>query len=427
MLGVGIGKGTGKRHRKVLRDNIQGITKPAIRRLARRGGVKRINGLVYEETRGVLKVFLENVIRDAVAYTEHARRKTVTHMDVLYALKRDVNDGRKAMYFGTDPSKTDAEARSKAKPNSVNASSSKETASSSNSSSGEVASSSNDLDSAFKVSLICNNTTTRSWTKKMMKDIGSKHILLDCIIDPQTIFINLKAGFEIVATPEPLHRNKQNFISAEAFSTEALLRMMGYKDQQSDDVKNLMLIAGTIVMAYHRNLSTNSDKPTIDTLKEYAQEWDDVLYTEVMKSVFKKWDDKWINNCVNNMKTKHVLASDPPKKTKTSPYDNYFSCSLTMRYTKPAPPYSNPKLEESLVTAYDKKTKLPKTSKYNLTLDVLKSCNLKEDQPIVDASNAVSNTGIRSELNLLQKYSEKYNKNVYLNISDNKFWVAVEM
>ena len=27
-----------KRHRKILRDNIQGITKPAIRRLARRGG-----------------------------------------------------------------------------------------------------------------------------------------------------------------------------------------------------------------------------------------------------------------------------------------------------------------------------------------------------------------------------------------------------
>ena len=69
-------------------DNIQGITKPAIRRLARRGGVKRISGLIYEETRGVLKVFLENVIRDAVTYTEHARRKTVTAMDVVYALKR---------------------------------------------------------------------------------------------------------------------------------------------------------------------------------------------------------------------------------------------------------------------------------------------------------------------------------------------------
>uniref|UniRef100_A0A8C4QM18 Histone H4 n=1 Tax=Eptatretus burgeri TaxID=7764 RepID=A0A8C4QM18_EPTBU len=69
--GKGLGKGGAKRHRKVLRDNIQGITKPAIRRLARRGGVK------------LLKVFLENVIRDAVTYTEHAKRKTVTAMDVV--------------------------------------------------------------------------------------------------------------------------------------------------------------------------------------------------------------------------------------------------------------------------------------------------------------------------------------------------------
>jgi len=46
--GKGLGKGGAKRHRKVLRDNIQGITKPAIRRLARRGGVKRISGLIYE-------------------------------------------------------------------------------------------------------------------------------------------------------------------------------------------------------------------------------------------------------------------------------------------------------------------------------------------------------------------------------------------
>jgi len=88
---------TAKRHRKVLRDNIQGITKPAIRRLARRGGVKRISGLIYEETRGVLKVFLEAVVRDAVTYTEHARRKTVTALDVVYALKRQ---GRTLYGFG---------------------------------------------------------------------------------------------------------------------------------------------------------------------------------------------------------------------------------------------------------------------------------------------------------------------------------------
>ena len=63
--GKGLGKGGAKRHRKVLRDNIQGITKPAIRRLARRGGVKRISGLIYEETRGVLKVLIFSIATPA--------------------------------------------------------------------------------------------------------------------------------------------------------------------------------------------------------------------------------------------------------------------------------------------------------------------------------------------------------------------------
>ena len=95
--GYGLGKGSAMRHRKVIRPNIQGITDPAIRRLARRGGVKRISGLVYGETRGILKVFLENVIRDAVIYTEHANRKTVSAMDIVYALKRQ---GRTLYGFG---------------------------------------------------------------------------------------------------------------------------------------------------------------------------------------------------------------------------------------------------------------------------------------------------------------------------------------
>ncbi|XP_041070116.1 histone H4-like [Carcharodon carcharias] len=92
--GKGLSKGGAKRHQKFLQDNIQGITKPAIRRLARHGS---ISGLIYEETRGVLKVFLENIIRDLVTYTEHAKRKTVTAMDVVYALKRQ---GRTLYGFG---------------------------------------------------------------------------------------------------------------------------------------------------------------------------------------------------------------------------------------------------------------------------------------------------------------------------------------
>jgi histone H4 len=76
------------RHRTIYRDNLKGITKAAIRKLSRRGGVKRISNLIYEETRGNVKGFLEKVMKDAITYTEHARRKTVTVMDINYALKR---------------------------------------------------------------------------------------------------------------------------------------------------------------------------------------------------------------------------------------------------------------------------------------------------------------------------------------------------
>ena len=101
-FGIGGGKYNGKvgakRHtKKSLKETILGITKPAIRRLARRGGVKRISSLIYEETRNVLRSFLENVVRDSVTYTEHAKRKTVTALDVVYALKRQ---GRTLYGFG---------------------------------------------------------------------------------------------------------------------------------------------------------------------------------------------------------------------------------------------------------------------------------------------------------------------------------------
>ena len=49
----GLGKGGTVRHRMVLRDNIQGITNGTIRRLARRGGVKRMSQLIYEEIRAI--------------------------------------------------------------------------------------------------------------------------------------------------------------------------------------------------------------------------------------------------------------------------------------------------------------------------------------------------------------------------------------
>jgi histone H4 len=82
------GKVVQVKRRTLLRENIKGVTNPAIRRLARRGGVKRISAPVYEDSRKVLKKFLDDVIRDAITYAEHGRRKTITAMDVVYALKR---------------------------------------------------------------------------------------------------------------------------------------------------------------------------------------------------------------------------------------------------------------------------------------------------------------------------------------------------
>lgn len=96
---VGFGKLGVKRftQSKGNKEALAGVTKPAIRRLARRGGVKRISGNIYNEIRANAKEFLDNVVRDAVAYTEYARRKTVTAMDVVYALKKH---GRTLYGFG---------------------------------------------------------------------------------------------------------------------------------------------------------------------------------------------------------------------------------------------------------------------------------------------------------------------------------------
>lgn len=101
--GTGKGKGkakTGvsKRHAAhTHKDAIFGITDPAIRRLARRGGVKRISAAIYDESRTVLQEFLKAVLRDAITYSEHANRKTITTLDVIYALKRQ---GRTLYGFG---------------------------------------------------------------------------------------------------------------------------------------------------------------------------------------------------------------------------------------------------------------------------------------------------------------------------------------
>lgn len=85
---LGLGLGGAKRHRVKKRDNIKGITKPAIKRLARRGGVKRISNSCYQLTRTIVRAFLERIVKNAVLVSECANRKTVSAKDAVYALKK---------------------------------------------------------------------------------------------------------------------------------------------------------------------------------------------------------------------------------------------------------------------------------------------------------------------------------------------------
>jgi len=67
---------SGKRkvHRKVLRDNIWSFDVAGISQIMLRAGVPRWSGLIHEELRNKIRLWLENVMRIAVVYTVHRRR-----------------------------------------------------------------------------------------------------------------------------------------------------------------------------------------------------------------------------------------------------------------------------------------------------------------------------------------------------------------
>jgi len=77
-----------KRHAPAKLSASRGINKAAIRRLAKRAGVKRISGLMYEESRSLISNFVTGLVKDAIIYCEHGKRSTVSASDVIHALKK---------------------------------------------------------------------------------------------------------------------------------------------------------------------------------------------------------------------------------------------------------------------------------------------------------------------------------------------------
>jgi len=75
-----------QKHRKILSNNIQCITKPALQRLCHRAGIKRISDDIYEVLRLNIKAYMEEILKKVVVFTEREQRRTVKVKDLEAAL-----------------------------------------------------------------------------------------------------------------------------------------------------------------------------------------------------------------------------------------------------------------------------------------------------------------------------------------------------
>ena len=80
---------TAKQSTEALNHAVEDVgSKGAMRRLARRGGVKRVAALVQPVLQTALATFVKKLVTDALTYADHGRRTTVTATDVIYALRQ---------------------------------------------------------------------------------------------------------------------------------------------------------------------------------------------------------------------------------------------------------------------------------------------------------------------------------------------------
>ena len=68
--------------KKVLRDNIQGLRNPQVKRFCTRAGADIISRLMYEEVRGRAQGVLEHICKQCHSLVSHRGQKTVTEDDV---------------------------------------------------------------------------------------------------------------------------------------------------------------------------------------------------------------------------------------------------------------------------------------------------------------------------------------------------------
>ncbi|KAH6607563.1 hypothetical protein Trco_003876 [Trichoderma cornu-damae] len=69
-------------------ENVLGIKKPALRRLARRGGIDKITEEVFQEARDAMTDYVKEVMKDIVESVEARGANIVTMDDVKYGIDR---------------------------------------------------------------------------------------------------------------------------------------------------------------------------------------------------------------------------------------------------------------------------------------------------------------------------------------------------
>ena len=424
------------RQRKVLRDNIQGITKPAIRRLARRGGVKRISSLMYEETRGVLKVFLENVIRDAVTYTEHARRKTVQAMDVVHALKRQ---GRTLYGFGGESTSVSRKRTQEDKENEAVEKQARRLSFQAHQRGQAIPPNSAHrvqarqqvqarpaARPAYKVVLVCNSGAP-GLTRRMVQALGSQNVFLDSAVYPATLYGYLKSGFKLVSTPNVGQRTKASFLGARTFTVDQALALVGYNpdtdfddDFSEDDRK--MLLSALITKAYFKS-NGQSEAQALAKVRQWPQDprraAARTAYLDIVSRNNGSWRGQFLHDAQRALQSNGVLAADPTDADEDTinsqdSYEYYFNATITMRYDSAATPFT---ASESTGTNAGG---LPAP----ITLASLRDCqgSMREE---VEADNADSETGVRTELRTIGQYAARRGTRVYTEQVHNGFWVAV--
>jgi len=75
------------RRHVIYRDNVLGLKDPQFKRIALSVGITRLSGDSYKELRLYSKYMLENLVSQAVIYTDNSNRKTINFEDIKYAFK----------------------------------------------------------------------------------------------------------------------------------------------------------------------------------------------------------------------------------------------------------------------------------------------------------------------------------------------------